>query len=224
MMSKKNLLRNLFLLLLLSQLSRLLAGILTAKGYQWQMHDVSMHLSVCFLIWFIFSALPYRELAAKCMLIGWLGFEFMALCMSITNVFGISMTTYPMSFQCVIAALVSALYAARTYSHVSDELDDVNIFLCRLKPRSLQDLLLAMMPSGLGGIAVYYQGTFYHFHNGVMEAGEFLHQNRYVVQRAGIPKPGAIQELDKLKGQKWAAHRNCLTTLYPIVKMGRPIV
>lgn len=223
MRRQSHLARNLFLCLLASQLSRLLLLVLAAKGYQWQTHDLAMHISQCALILLVFSLISYQQVAAKCIGIAWLGFEIIPLIEAAVRIFIVRENPYVIVAQAVMAITFATWYACRSYSHVSDELDDTHMFICRLKPRGLQDVLLALLPSGLGGIAVYYKGQLWHYRHGIMQVTEFKNQQRYVIGKVGLPNPEAIEELNKLKGTKWAAHKNCLTTLYPIAKWGSPL-
>lgn len=217
--------RSLFACLLLSQLSRLLAESLAPKGFQWQWHDASMHLAVCLLVGMIAWMVPYRRIGVKCMALAWLAFEIISLMESALHAGGIPSPAYILKAQVALAILLSAWYLMRAPWPTGDTLDDAQLFVCRLKPKCVQDVLLAMMGrAALGGIAIYCRGYLWHFQHGVLvKSRGFSRRYRYVAFALGVPAASTIATLDSMVGARWSPVRNCVTTLYAAVKFGRPL-
>lgn len=224
--SKKNLLRNLAVVLIASQASRLLVDALAADGYQWQWHDVAMHATVCALVWFVFWVLPYERIGAKCAALTWMGFEIVPLAESVLRAFDVETLPYTIAWQCAVALVLAVWYLRRSCDFTGDQINDSHVFICRLRPRGIQDLILAMLgKSGLGGVAIYYKRQLWHYRRGVLvkEYG-FRQHHRYVPINAGLPSALTIRTLDELVGTRWSPLRNCLTMLYATVKFGAPLL
>ena len=224
--SQKNLSLPLMTALALSLLFRLLAGALTLDGHQWQSHDAAMHFNSCLLIAFIVWMLPYKNMAAKCASSAWLGFEFASFFESLIQLFDIVIDHRIMLWQCSASIVFAMLYCIRSCFHVGDDINDRDLFIMRLRPRSAQDFIMSMFNcSGLGGIGIYYNRQFWHYKNGrIVKECALLGRCRYVPIRQGVPAQLTIAALDSMVGSKWSITHNCITMLYWTVKRGKPLI
>jgi hypothetical protein len=217
--------RNLFVALALSQLPRFLVDALAADSIQWQAHDAAMHLSVCALVALVAWMIPYQSIAAKCAALAWLGFELVPMVESVLRLLDISPIVHMIAIQCVAALALPVWYLRRTGAAPGDVLDDTHLFICRIKPRTPQDVILSMLGrSPLGGVAIYYRRQFWHYKRGVL-VKEFAVRrlDRYVPTRSGVPPIDIIKRLDEMVGSRWSVFKNCITMLYATAKYGAPI-
>lgn len=223
--SQQNHNRNLIAVLFVSLAARFLVDVRADDGYQWQAHDVAMHISVVSLVGLVAWLLPFRMLAAKCVVFAWLGFELLPLVESVFRLVDIESPPYTISFQCAVSASMAGWYFLRSYKASGDALDEKNLFICRLKPRSAQDVLLAMAgEGGLGSVAIYYQKQFWHYSHGVLVKDfGFKRRSRYVAVSSGVPDAMTIRILDGMVGSKWSVFKNCITMLYATAKTGAPL-
>jgi hypothetical protein len=183
-----------------------------------------MHADVCMLVFMLMLAIPYKNVTAKCISLAWLGFEIIPLIESICKILEITVNFYPVALQSIMAIAFCFWYSIRPSQEKNIDLDDVHIFLCRLKPRCVQDIILAMIgKSALGGVAVYYQGNLWQYKRGFLVRTRLINKARYVISQAGIPANTTITHLNEMIGTKWTLRENCITTLYAAVKLGYPL-
>jgi hypothetical protein len=221
----QNLPRNLFVVLCASQLPRLLCDALADDAHQWQAHDAAMHLCVSLLVGFAGWMIPYHRIAAKCIAFAWLGFELVSMVESVLRLFDFNPLDYVISIQAGAALMLAIWYLSRSYAVAGDVLDDTHLFICRLRPRSAQDVIMAMLGrGGLGGVAIYYRNHFWQYKHGILVRENGLkNAARYVAFKSGIPEAMTIRILDNMVGSKWSPIKNCITMLYATAKTGAPI-
>lgn len=217
--------RNLFAVLCVSQLPRLLCDALADDAHQWQAHDMAMHLCVLMLVGFVAWMIPYQRIAGKCIAFAWLGFELVAAIESAFRMADFDPVDYLISVQCGVAVVLACWYLSRSYAVAGDALDNTHLFICRMRPRSAQDVILAMLGrGGLGGVAIYYKNQFWQYKHGLLVKDmAFRNAGRYVTFKSGIPEQMTIRILDNMVGSKWSPIRNCITMLYATAKLGAPL-
>lgn len=223
--NRKSLSRRLILpLMLANPAGRLLADRLSSGATAWAVHDAVLHFHLTSCLWAVFVLIGYRHTRLKCAVLAVFAFELYAAVESTANAVWPQIGGLGLPLHAALTSLTLTWYLFRTYNPSSDTLTDSDLFICRLRPRSAQDLFLAMFgKSALGGVALYYRGQMYHYSRGVLVKTSPGNLSRYVTRRAGVPTSQQLQYLETLVGERWTLTRNCMTQLYPLAKIGRPL-
>lgn len=94
------------------------------------------------------------------------------------------------------------------------KLTDQKVFLLRKKPKSIQDLVIAIFSaSGLyAGYSFYYKGNLYSYKRGIFVLSRvnesFVEENYHICQSKDLFP--VIERIEYMLGTKWTVFRNCI--------------
>lgn len=222
MKSKSNLnLPRLLLLVTLCLLvvARAIPNLPVTKPTLWILADLSRSASYLALAGYLLSITPYQPLRTKCIIaavFGWAAVD-LSTCL-LWYGFGLGGYWFVNAAQVIGVAIGAAFYWFRSYHSPSAMPEPGHIYCLRHRPKSPQDLLLALL--GLfgpyGGYAIYCDGKVYQFRHGIMTSAPFV-TSHYVEYHCtkGAPVTGChAAQLNGMVGWRWHWFgANCITLL-----------
>lgn len=196
----------------------------------WDVYFLSNNLQL--LVWqvYLFHTLPYRQLACKSCVFALCTFQTFD---SLLYMFWRHFAGFHFeirALQTIITVWVVSWFYHRQYSRGSDELDEDNFFQVGIIPNGFQDFLLSLFFDPVGGVGIYCNGKFYHYHRGIMKvrSKDYLKRasKKYRITKVrSIDKRrlGVLESLPTSKYKVWSLVNNCQTVLAPILgKRGKP--
>lgn len=124
----------------------------------------------------------------------------------------------------IVALIVLSYYRYRRYDiPTATRLSPSYFYLTYRRPVSLQDRLLTLIGTPLGGVGVYTRGNWYHYSNGQFVVSCMQPSNKHVMIKSEKYSDNVIKRLNELVGTRWGLLNNCMTEILPVVRLGRRI-
>jgi hypothetical protein len=184
----------------------------------WYFEDIKQRGTIAALAWCVTMLCSYRQLPLKCL-------SALTACYFTADV-----ATWPVWmwwpavyditpwFTTITAASLAVWYYRRSYRWPSDQVCTGWVYVVRRKPRSPQDLLLAMTGrQPLGGVSVMVDGQVWGFHHGILTCRSGIPDgSKYVIMRTKRADEATLSALKALEGSRWSLIHNCMTALLPV--------
>lgn len=193
-----------------------LVPVLPDGEWLWKINDSVRALSFAVIATCMISLVPWRALKEKCLVAAIAGYGW-ADFLSCLLWYGLDLDWFWLStiLQAGGFLYFFSLYWWRSYKQPSAHIMDDNVYVLRRYPRSLQDFLIALLPTTApyGGYAICVEKSVFMFRHGVLvclDAAD-VPLERYHVVRG---KEGKKSDFEDLLGVRWELWGyNCMSVL-----------
>jgi hypothetical protein len=199
--------------------ARLTPSLPVTSATYWYVADLSRSVAYLTLAGYLLAVTPYDPLRTKCLvaaIFGWAAVDLVAC--AAWYAFGFGGYWFANIAQAMGVVIGATFYWFRSYRAPSASPEPGRIYCLRHRPRSPQDLILAL--AGLfgpyGGYAIYCRGLVYQFRRGVMTSSPFV-PSLYVAYHCTEGTMASAEhsaQLDAMVGRRWQLFgSNCVTLL-----------